>query len=79
MTIACCDIGGRWVLPDKPDRELNVFLRRRRRLNMAMQRGENVKPRFFKLPSKWHIQRLASEFDEFSWREVKNFGEKFRQ
>ena len=70
-----------WVLPDKPDKELNSFLRRRRRLNSAIERGENIKPpiKLFRPPSKWYIQRLASEFDEFSWREIRDFSIKFKE
>ena len=82
MAIECGQVCDSWVLPDKPDRELNRFLTRQRRLlNSALQNGGNYIPSIKRIhpPSKWYIQRLASEFDEFSWREIKEFSLKFKE
>ena len=80
MMIDCGNqVSDSWVLPDKPDKELSGFLRRRRRLNSAIEKGQSYIPRFVRAHSKWYIQRLASEFDEFSWREIKEFGIKFKE
>ena len=81
MMIECGQVGDCWICPDKPDRELTGFLRRRRLLNSVLQNGGNYIPKFqmVRLPSKWYIQRLASEFDEFSWKEVNEFSIKFKE
>ena len=68
-----------WVLPHKPDKELIGLLRRRRRINSAIEKGQSYIPKFVKPHSKWYIQRLSSQFDEFSWREIKELGIKFKE
>ena len=82
MVVDCCgQVGDSWVMPDKPDMELSASLRRRRLLNSALQNGRKFTPRFkaFQPPSKWYIQRLSSEFDEFSWREIRDFSIRFKE
>ena len=72
MVAECGQAGDAWVLPDKPDGELSASLRRRRFLNSALQNGRSFVPRFktFQPPSKWALQRLSSEFDEYPFTPI---------
>ena len=81
MMVECGQVGDSWMLPDRPDRELSASLRRRRLLNSALQNGRNFVPRFkqFQPPSKWYLQRLSSEFDEFTWKQIREFSIKFKE
>ena len=81
MVAECGQAGDTWVLPDKPDGELSASLRRRRFLNSALQNGRSFVPRFktFQPPSKWALQRLSSEFDEFTWKEIRDLSIKFKR
>ena len=78
--VGCATIGDAWVLPDKPDRELTASLRRRRLISSAMQDGRQFVPRFkpFQPPSKWYIQRISSEFEEFTWKTVRDLSIMFK-
>ena len=78
--VGCATIGDSWVLPDKPDRELTASLRRRRLISSAMQSGRQFVPRFkpFQPPSKWYIQRISSEFEEFTWKQVRDLSITFK-
>ena len=80
MMIDCGPISDSWILPDKPDRELTASLKRRRLITSAMQNGRNFVPRFkpFQPPSKWYIQRISSDFEEFTWKQVRDLSIKFK-
>jgi hypothetical protein len=75
--------GNTQVSPAWPhsDGELSASLRRRRFLNSALQNGRSFVPRFktFQPPSKWALQRLSSEFDEFTWKEIRDLSIKFKR
>jgi len=78
--IDCGPISDSWILPDKPDRELTASLKRRMLITSAMQNGRHFVPRFKPLqpPSKWYIQRISSDFEEFTWKQVRDLSIKFK-